>query len=299
MDHAPVKTFKRAFDVTQQNKLSEKDLYINHILRDIISGVIFPAFRNNTIDFYHKGGNAFHFADGRFSTHVKYASVLHGHNKPYISEDEIVDARLIDNFIEGYERIKENCALYSGKEALGVAGFYAPSCYALSREDNVVVLDIEVALHAIEEELDVHLVEKKKRSQDRIDVLLFNKSTKTLQFVEAKHFTNKELWSQEGTKPKVVEQINRYQQQISKSSEKHEQIVQAYNNYIQIANSLFHLDLPLTDSIKLNTEVILLVFGFDNDQKLKIKKLLKDDGSLDGISARFIGNPKTASDVWK
>lgn len=293
------KKFKRAFDEKQQEKLCETPLYKDHILKDINEGIIFPAFRNNTIDFYHKGGKVFRFDDGRFSTHIKYASVLQGHSNPYINDEEIKKAELIKDFIGGYTRIKENCSLYSGVESAGIARLCAPSNYVKSTED-IIVLDIEVSLHAIEDNLDNHLSENKKRSQDRIDILLFNKKTQILQFVEAKHFSNKELWAQENTKPKVVEQIKRYERQISA---KHDQIISAYTDYFKFARRLFNLDepfpYPINDPIKLNREVILLVFGFDNDQKKKIEKLLKEDGSLDGILARFMGNPKSASDVWK
>jgi len=303
MNQAAEKKFVRRFDESQQNLLKNPDdLFIKHISGDVISGNVFPAFRNNTIDFYHRGGKVFHFVDGKYSTHIKYASVLQGYNKPYIDEKMLNNATLIKDFKgEGYARIKENCSLYSGVESAGVSTIFARSSFALSdlknNKPSIVVLDIEVSLQALDEEWDEELeVKNKKRSQDRIDLLLYNTETKTLQFFEVKHFSNKELWSSAKTEPPVVGQVKRYNKQLTK---KHDEVLSAYQNYTKIARDLFGLSTSqLPDPEHLKSEVILLVFGFDNNQKKKIEELLIEDGSLKEISARFFGNPKSASEIW-
>ncbi len=66
-------------------------------------------------------------------------------------------------------------------------------------DNNIVVLDIEVSFESFNEE----------NTQDRIDILLFKKDTQTLQFVEAKHYSNTDIRSK--TTPKVIDQINRYE----------------------------------------------------------------------------------------
>src|ERR1039457_6063186 len=110
MSPATEKKFKRVFNENQQAKLLATPLF-KKLREDVMAGDIFPAFRNNTIDFYYKGGNAFKFKDGMFSTHIKYASVLQGHDKSYINETELKNAKLITDFMAGYTRIKENCSL--------------------------------------------------------------------------------------------------------------------------------------------------------------------------------------------
>ena len=111
-----------------------------------------------------------------------------------------------------------------------------------------MVLDIEVSFASMDED----------KKQDRIDILLFNKRKQSLQFVEAKHYSNKEIWST-GT-PKVIKQINRYNFQITKQRD---DILKAYTEYINVINNLFNLSLP--KSTTLENKTILLIFGFDND----------------------------------
>ena len=294
----PEYIFKRVFNGSQQAKLLATPLYKKELHKDIKAGKIFPAFRNNIIDFYYKGGNAFKFKDGTFSTHVKYASVLNGHDKPYINEKELQKAKLITDFMDGYCRIKENCSLYSGVEAKGVSSLFSKSSYALPNPNTgipkIVVLDIEVSLKALD---DLEAISSETQSsQDRIDLLLFNTKTKKLQFFEVKHFSNSEIWSEKGTKPDVIKQIQRYNLQIVKNREG---ILSAYKEYVKTARELFDLTkLDLPDPEQLSDEVILLVFGFDSHQKKKIDELLIKDESLVKISRRFLGNLKLASDVW-
>ena len=298
MSLATEKKFKRVFKKSQQDRLLNTLLY-DKLLEDVKAGVIFPAFRNNIIDFYYKGGNAFKFKEGKFSTHIKYASVLHGHDKPYINEMELEKAKLITDFMTGYAGIKKNCSLYSGVEAAGVSKLFSKSSYALQNPKisipNIVVLDIEVSLKALD---DVEAnSQEKQRTQDRIDLLLYNKETRTLQFFEVKHFSNSEIWSEKNTIPDVVEQVKRYNEQLS---DKSKDILAAYKEYIKAARHLFHLSKDqLPDPVHLNNEVILLVFGFDNHQKNKIDELLIKDKSLVDISRRFLGNLTSASEVWE
>ncbi len=94
-----------------------------------------------------------------------------------------------------------------------------------------MVLDIEVSFKSNNED----------KKQDRIDILLFNKRTKTLQFVEAKHYSNGEIKSK--SIPKVVKQIDRYKTQINNPKIK-AQILKSYENYIKIIKQLCCIDLP-------------------------------------------------------
>ena len=111
-------------------------------------------------------------------------------------------------------------------------------------------MDIEVSFQSIDE-LDKH---------DRIDILLYNKSKRTLQFVEAKHFSNKEIWSE--NTPKVVSQVHRYELQIK---HREQDILSECIEYVKVLNVIFGLTLP--EPIDIENKVTLLIFGFDNDQK--------------------------------
>jgi len=171
----------------------------------------------------------------------------------------------IQDFTDGYKRIKENCSLYSGVESQGVSRIYEKYSYALakSRSSSIVVLDIEVSLKALDED----------RVQDRIDLLLFEKEKKRLIFCEAKHFSNSEIWAGSGKKIKVVEQIGRYVAQIK---EKEGPIIEAYKKYVDIVNALFHVALPAPE--KICPVVPLIIFGFDRDQlEGRFKVLFKEE----------------------
>lgn len=288
--------FKRTFSSPLQSSLKSSELYSHKLLPDISSGEVFPAFRNGAVDFYHKGGKLFEYKD-KFATHVKYASVLHGYDKDYIRDEDLQGGvRLINNFVEGYSRIKENCALYSGVEAAGVAEIYGRSGYLNTQED-IVVLDIEVSLQALNAGCKNEIVEPEaKGTQDRIDLLLYNRKEKALCFFEAKHYSNKELWSMPNTSPPIVKQLQRYNDQLAV---RHEEILREYKNYVAIARQLFELPTQtLPEPVSLKREVVLLVFGFDNDQKKRLGKLLIEDSSLAGLRYRFIGKPKNATDLW-
>ena len=143
-------------------------------------------------------------------------------------------------------------------------------------DNNIVVLDIEVSFESYNEE----------NKQDRIDILLYKKDTKTLQFVEAKHYSNKEIRSR--TTPEVIDQVNRYESQILK---RRSEILSGYTEYVKILNSIFNISLP--KPITIEDKVILLIFGFDQDQKTgKLKKMVTKNSKYSGMKNYSIGNIK-------
>jgi len=240
--------FKRNFNDELIKSLENSDLY-KKMLGDIKSGIVFPGIRSERIDFYHKGGKLFTFDKDGFKTHIKYASVYKS-NEDYVSESKILRLERINSFVDGYGRIKENCSLYAGIESSGVASIYSGYSYTASMSE-VVVLDIEVSLESLDSD----------RNQDRIDILLFDRRRKQLVFCEAKHYSNKEIWSQKGSVPDVVGQVQRYVKQLGA---KCDVILKEYGNYVNAVNKLFSLNLPRPESIE--QDVVLMVFGFDKDQ---------------------------------
>jgi len=241
--------FRRCFNDEIIEQLPKNNLYVKRILKDIKKGEIFPAIRKDRMDFYHKGGKLFTFDKDGFKTHIKYASVYKSKDD-YVSESKIKSLGRITNFIDVYARIKENCAKYSGIESSGVSCLYSKYSYVASKSE-VVVLDIEVSLESLNPD----------KNQDRIDILLLDKNKKRLIFCEAKHYSNKEIWSQKESSPEVVEQVQRYEKQISN---KGVCILDEYSNYIDAVNRLFSINLPYPT--KINQGVVLMVFGFDKDQ---------------------------------
>jgi len=274
---------KRRLEKIIENKLIASSLWSNKIEQDCKKQNVFLTIRDNRFDLYHSGGKLFCYDSNGFKTHLKYASVITESEKDYLTESELSTYRLASDFETNYHRIKENCSNYSGIEASGVSHLYHKHSYLSN--SNVLVLDIEISFKSLNEE----------NVQDRIDILLYNKNSKTLQFVEAKHFSNKDIWSR--TTPKVISQIKRYESQIVK---RRPEILLEYAEYLKIVNGIFDISLPEPTNIE--DKVTLLIFGFDNDQKNgRLKKLITKNKEYTGIKNYSIGNIKeiVPGNLWK
>lgn len=277
------KKMKRRLEKIIKNKLIASSLWSNKIKLDCANGNVFLAIRDNRIDMYHNGGKLFGYDSSGFKTHLKYASVITTNGKDYLSESELSSYRLASNFENNYPRIKENCSNYSGIEASGVSDLYHKHSYLSN--SSVIVLDIEISFESL----------NKENKQDRIDILLLNKNSQTLKFVEAKHFSNKEIWSR--TVPKVIGQIKRYESQLAKRKS---DILSEYAEYVKAINGIFDISLPVPTDI--DDKVTLLIFGFDNDQKNgRLKKLITKNPTYSGIKTHSIGNIKhvVTENLWE
>lgn len=286
---------KRQTENGLKNKLTNSNLWKNKLEEDCRKQEIFMAIRDNKIGFYYKGGLLFSFDEkNEFKTHIKYASVIESDGKDYLSQNDLKNYKLMSDFESNYIRIKENCSNYSGVEATGVSELYHGHSY-LSATDDVVVLDIEVSFDTDNLLSNDGANIGKQKKQDRIDILLYKKSTRTLQFVEAKHYSNTEIWSK--TTPKVIKQIKGYEDnQIDKKEKK---ILKEYENYVKIINDLFQLNIPLP--VDIDPKVTLLIFGFDHDQLSgKLKDLVFDKSEYSEIKLYTIGDIKNVntSTLW-
>ena len=289
--------FERRF--TDLEKLKAEPLFNQCLLPDIINRFnkvpdryrdVFPAVRKNRIDFYYKGGKLFsYYGKEGFKTHHKYASVIkYDVGNPYVTDSRL---QAIDNFIEGYERIKENCSLYSGIEASGVArisGDY--SCAKKNKLHRVVVLDIEVSLRREKEDGDQEPGNNKRSKSDRIDLLLFDTDSGLLRFFEAKDFSNSEIRAKTGSTPKIVTQMKRYKKQLNAPTVRQE-LLSGYSTHVNVINQLFELKEPLPVPIEIDPVPRLLVFGYDKQQlkgKLQIEVTRLEDEF--GLSVYSIGD---------
>lgn len=268
--------FIRNFKKNSIETLKKEVIFKDYLKPDIDKGKVFPAIRNEYIDFYFNGGRIFKY-EKDFETHIKYASVFKS-KSDYIIEDDLKEIGIIKNFAEGYENIKKNCSLYSGDEAKGVSEIYNEFSCAKKINSDIVVIDIEIALSSNNE-----FTEDKKRN--RIDLLLYNQKERKLRFIEAKTFSNSEIWSSKSN-PKVLEQIQRYEEQLEK---RENEIIEAYSNYVGIINELFDLNIEKPD--KLDKHAALLIFGFDRDQSQGRLTYLKK--SLKSTKYYPIGNVKS------
>ncbi len=282
-----MRKFTRNIKPELLKQLKDNKIFNDKLSPDVKSGNVFAALRNNEVDFYYKGGKLFSFNNKGLSTHVKYATTPEDNASNYVTENEFSQKcrNSIKDFNEDYDKIKNNCKLYSkGTEAACVSYLYKKYSFINISED-IIILDIEVSLKS-EEDSD--------KNQDRIDILLYSNRERALKFIEAKLYTNKEIRST--TKPAVIKQVEGYGSQIKN---KKNEILDAYKNYINVMNGLFSLN------IKEPTDVLpgagLYIFGFDDDQKkgnlCQIEEKLKENN----IKYYSLGNPENIKiqALWK
>lgn len=263
-------SFSRMLSGDAVEALRKEPLFAEKLCPDCQTGEVFPAIRQNRVDFYHKGGKLFSWVPQKgFSTHHKYASVLMPEPKDYLFESALQQARLIETFCEGYTRIKENCALYSGVEASGVAELYHAFSCASNKTQGVVVLDIEVAFSKAEEAAQGH---------DRIDLVTLDHSTGKLRFFEAKHYSNRASLRSQNRKPALCDQLDRYDGQLKNLQT---EIVAAYKMHVAAINNIFNAAIPQPTDIDPVTKAV--IFGFDVEQKNYLDKniITKDNGLKD------------------
>jgi len=192
-------TFKRDLSLQLINSLAKEPLFVNHLLNDIKDGNVFMAIRNNTVDFYYYGNNLFKYISGTFQTHYKYASALNLNTKSnYVTQNDLKTASVLTDFDAGYDKIKGNCKQYSKQEAGGVAELYKKFSCAHSQSD-VILLDIEASLAS-----------SGTKTSERIDLVFFHIKSKTIFFVEAKHYSNNAIRSLNNP-AKVIGQIHNYE----------------------------------------------------------------------------------------
>lgn len=269
------------------DQLKNDKLFKEKLFEDVKKGHVFAALRNNRIDFYFKGGKLFSFNSDGLSTHIKYATTPEDDVGNYVTESKFSEkcGNSIKSFIADYNKIKTNCELYSkGSEAACVSCLNTKYSFA-SSASNIVVLDVEISLEADTDE---------DRNQDRIDILLYSKSDKALKFVEAKLYTNKEIRSK--GKPEVIEQINRYNEQIRR---KEADICNAYKKYIEVMNDLFLL--RIEEPIKVLSGAGLYIFDFDDDQKQgNLTENIKPNLEKEHVRFYLLGNPANinAQTLW-
>lgn len=269
--------FSRTVDESLLNQLVASSLFqerLKHDLNPIKLGRgdrrVFPAFRERRVDFYYRGGKLFGFKkgpqEGEFTTHKKYYAAILNPEADYLREQDLHRVQWPRSFEEAYDRIKENCYLYSGIEAEGVGELYSRHSYLLGGD--IVVLDIEVQFKrskdALEDDEPDKLKEKRAK-QDRVDLLLYNTATRTLRFVEAKHFSNSDIRAQK--EPTVLEQLRRYRTVLS-DKDARDRILEQYSHYVDYANRYFadHMAKPLPKPESLVGDVGLLIFGMDTPQ---------------------------------
>jgi len=250
-------SFKRELAPKIIDQLKVAPLFVKKLKADCEKGEVFPAVRDGYMSFYYAGGSLFKYGANGFSTHIKYAFVPKGSDDCYVTQEKF-GTELEPDFEKGYKKIKERCELYAGDEDTGVSNLYIFSPVSKKKEGNIFLVDIEVAFTAEKDDK----IGKKRNTTDRIDILLYDNEERQLLFCEAKLFSNGETRADKGRTPAVVEQLDRYNDQIAKNEKR---IREQYAKHFEVLHDLFGTNLNPPE--KVYKHCGLLLFGFDNDQK--------------------------------
>jgi len=140
----------------------------------------------------------------------------------------------------------------------------------IQKDADCMVLDIERSFVALDSPDEC----------DRVDLVLFRKSTKQLMFVAARCFDDQEPWPRAGSQPTVIQKVARCKAQIAAASR---EIVSSCADYVRIVNELLGTSLPIPESI--SPQVRLLVFGFsENDGEDELRTRFKRDYNICAIT---------------
>lgn len=265
-------------DYHNLNNLKKHSLFQHCLLDDILRGNVFPAIRSHKIDFYLRGRKLCSFNGKTFQANVSYLAAFQNRPNGEITEDQFAQLRVCGSFEDGYEQIKKNIVLFEQPESGGVFQLCRRhSFYKTDFVGPIGVLDIEVSLEAEDEE----------RSQDRMDLVLYHKERRQLRFFEAKTFDNTEIWPTKGD-ALVVQQILRYTDQLK---QRNDELLAGYGRYVKIMNHL--CGTKLSHPLSIDTDVDLLLFGFDTLQLRTIQNVLLPAYG-DSFRSCLIGKPRRA-----
>ena len=230
---------------------------------------VFVAIRNNSVNAYYRGCSLLKldWTGGAIVGWVHYKYLLRPLiSRPYVKISNGV-AVLPDDpgdwFFRGVDALgdlKKAAQPYAGDEKTGVHDILIA---------NHNVLDVEIAFGSAESD----------PSSPRVDLAALRELNDRTQLVlfEAKHFDNQDLRATGDAEPKVVEQIGTYSRRLALDEE---QIVSAYRRVCSNLLSLKGMSErhPLrhgmleriaegSRTLAVDPEPVLIVFGFDADQR--------------------------------
>ncbi|MCH5156263.1 MAG: hypothetical protein J1G02_00115 [Clostridiales bacterium] len=239
---------------------------------DVLKGEVFPAVRNERIDFYYLGGCLYSYAGTFFRDPEweKFSDNTDGLS-PYDKAKKQVENKYAEVNGGSAERKKLN-ALYR-------------QSFASDRSSQVVVLDIEIGLGKV------------KKKNQKCDLLLLNNQTSEIIFVEGKVYKDPRVRSAVGQKIEVIDQVNDYTEAIVTQSDT---ILQQYCEYVNIVNKLFGTSYAPPQ--KLITPAKLLVYDTGVGREVNIRYTVETtNNALGANSVMWVahGEEPSLEQIWK
>ena len=225
---------------------------------------LFIGIRNNYLNVYFNGGSILElrYTRGRLTgkTHFKYLLDLTIDDKDsdYIKFSNgtfksVMIKEAYRDISENLEGIKQSTKLYQGDEKKGVHNIVI---------DNINVIDTEIQFPGEDARIDFAALQKRK---GRTSIVFF----------EAKTYSNSDIVAKR--RPKVLDQIRRYQEIVSRRRDEIEASYRRVLNNIQLLEGWkgrrhqIFAEAALGD-LHVDPEVRLVIFGFDDAQKKRADK---------------------------
>ncbi|MBR5089393.1 MAG: hypothetical protein IK093_08190 [Ruminiclostridium sp.] len=267
-------SFKRTLYEEIINKLLDDSTDEGRVFKTILypmvmTGTVFMAVRDNTLDFYVGGNVLLSYRGSSF----KYNPKIFGASR----ESKMIcpDASFMKRLENDFQSVWSECYNYcsDGKEQAErkVMQAYVP---VFDRKDPVIVLDREIRLN-------------EDGDKSKCDWLLYNTQTRKLKFVEVKLSYNSCLNMHRDGTFDVMKQLDGYSAQYQKY---HDNIISQYRNHVKILNRLLGTSLPEPEDM-LDTKAGLAVF--ETERKYAHSDQLSKKVSL------FVGTSDTPiKDIW-
>jgi hypothetical protein len=209
--------FKRQFN----KEIPEKEQALFSKLKDLVKdGKVYPAFRVDELHFYHAGGLLFKFTESSFKRSLAYlkrydevSEIKYAKAKGYCDEQKFIELAGL-GFAENVSRfLCENRNKFEkGKNSLERRALSEFCSRALTTDDNIIVLDIEI---------NFNTEQNGKKTGPKPDLLLLNKETREIMFVEGKLSSHEDVMGNDGKSrlPRVHKQLSLYNELIALTGE--------------------------------------------------------------------------------
>ena len=252
------------------SKTPEGRIFKDCLYPMVMTGKVFMAVRDNTLDFYVGGNVLLSYRGSSF----KYNPKIFGASREskMIRPDKSFRERLENDF----QSVRRECCNYcsDGKEQTErkIMKAYVP---VFNNKKTVIVLDREIRIN--------------EDNKTKCDWLLYNTQTRKLKFVEVKLSNNSCLEMHRDGTFDVMKQLDGYSDQYNKY---HDIIIAQYRNYVKILNRLLGTSLPEPEAM-LDNKAGLAIFVESGGKYAHSDELAKK-------VSLFVGTSETPlNDIWQ
>lgn len=238
---------------TRIAQLTETDFFQSCLLPDIRTGDVFPAIRNQKIDFYHLGQKlCSYYPNHGFCSNIAYLSAFQNRPSGEVFEQDYGALQLCSSFERAYSQMKDNIRLYKQPES--------SETFELCRSFSIFLEAREQDGYSI---IDCEIQRRINGKDIRPDLLLYKKSDNALRFIEVKAYRSRDLRAVNGQLP-VMRQLESYNESIANSCDS---LRSDYIQYMELLGEMIK-GLAFPDCVvSIEERIDLLIVGFNNQEQ--------------------------------